>query len=221
MNVLQFWIIDSIVKAHSAGPVALDIEQVNHEDREPLFNAPDDEDDEDSNRAQIPSISQRSFSFESRQSHDNHSFTTDATTATSPEEHKSASGSSRRVVEAHEYPPSLSSSFSSNTSTPISKPPREAKNLQRKSKRREPLSPLRMHPTITKGLSSPQSAGGDVNIPHTPSPTIGPAVELQDRGEWADAWEDSHEWVKQDHQKRTSLTTDGEWNPSHAIRTAH
>ncbi|KAJ7693899.1 vacuolar membrane protein-domain-containing protein [Mycena rosella] len=42
MNILQFWLIDSIVKASG---VALDLDTPDPLDREPLFGAPDDDDD--------------------------------------------------------------------------------------------------------------------------------------------------------------------------------
>ncbi|PPQ92346.1 hypothetical protein CVT25_008696 [Psilocybe cyanescens] len=216
MNVLQFWLIDSIVKASAVGPVALDVEQGSYQDREPLFNATDD-DDEQSGRADVAVTrpSQRSFSsLDSNASRENLSFGTEATNTAIPDESKSAASSSRRVVDAHEYPPSLSSSFSSNASAPTNKAPREAKNLQKKSKRREPLPPLQMH--SAKNMP-PSQSHTNTTIPTTPSPTVAPVVMLQDRGEWADAWDDINEWEQSSHHKQISLTR--EWNSSQTIRT--
>ncbi|KDR84044.1 hypothetical protein GALMADRAFT_55406 [Galerina marginata CBS 339.88] len=211
MNVLQFWLIDSIVKASSAGEVALDIEQGNYQDREPLFNAPEDEDDNDHpgrTDAVNTKHSRRSFSsLDSRgfDSHDNLSFSTDPPPL---DEHKSSASSSRHVAETHEYPPSLSSSFSSNASSPQAKAPREAKNLMKKTKRREPPTPIHLR---SRQTTSP-SPRASPSIPQTPSPTVAAVVISQDRAEWGDAWDDSIDWDKQEHQKQNSLTTTAEWN---------
>ena len=48
MNIVQFWLIDSIVKA---SVIAQDIESV-HQDRDPLFSAPAEDDDEQLPRLQ-------------------------------------------------------------------------------------------------------------------------------------------------------------------------
>jgi hypothetical protein len=45
MNVVQFWLIDSIVKASGNGEIALN--QPDSSDREPLFNSSDDDDVDD------------------------------------------------------------------------------------------------------------------------------------------------------------------------------
>ncbi|KAH9482941.1 Vacuolar membrane protein [Psilocybe cubensis] len=217
MNVLQFWLIDSIVKASAAGSVALDVEQGNYQDREPLFNAADD-DDEHSERfnADATRTSRHSLSsLESGGSRENVSFGTETTTTTLPDERKSAGSSSRHTVDVHEYPPSLSSSFSSNASAPTSsKVPREAKNLQKKSKRRQPLSPLPLHSTKNVLHSSSHTKS---TIPATPSPPVEPSVNIQDRGEWPDVWDESNEWDQPNDHKQISLTH--EWSNSQAKRT--
>lgn len=45
MNIIQFWLIDSIVKASESSTVVPSGDPRNSEDREPLFGAPDDEGD--------------------------------------------------------------------------------------------------------------------------------------------------------------------------------
>lgn len=47
MNILQFWLIDSIVKASTEEPLSLDSDAHDNLDREPLFGAPSDDEDED------------------------------------------------------------------------------------------------------------------------------------------------------------------------------
>ena len=47
MNVVQFWLIDSIVKAGGNAEVALPFNQPDSSDREPLFRSSDDDGDDD------------------------------------------------------------------------------------------------------------------------------------------------------------------------------
>lgn len=46
MNILQFWIIDSIVKASAHAGISLD-SPIRDSEQEPIFTAGDDSDDED------------------------------------------------------------------------------------------------------------------------------------------------------------------------------
>ncbi|KAF8969388.1 vacuolar membrane protein-domain-containing protein, partial [Flammula alnicola] len=215
MNILQFWLIDSIVKASSVAGPPLDVEHGAYEDREPLFQAPledGDDDDPPSKRNVSDSRHHRGSisSLDSREhdANDSHSFATDTT---SRDEYKSSASSSRQVSDIHGYPPSLSSSFSSNASTPAgAKSPREAKNLMKKTKRREPPTPLHMRPTRdTQSSSSPSS------IPVTPSPRLAPAAIAQDHAEWTESWDGPNEWERENHKKQNSLPTSGEWNTTH------
>lgn len=50
MNVVQFWLIDSIVKASGNAEVVLPFNQPDLSDREPLFHSSDDGDDDDDAR---------------------------------------------------------------------------------------------------------------------------------------------------------------------------
>lgn len=114
MNVVQFWLIDSIVKAsNTIAPLALDVESRSGPDEEPLFNAPsDDEDNYDSRAPRVQSRTSTS-SLESRDADplDKKSVGTGITT---PDERKSLAASSRHAAaDNHSYPPSLSSSITS------------------------------------------------------------------------------------------------------------
>ena len=218
MNVLQFWLIDSIVKASIGRETPSDVEHGISQDREPLFNALPEDDDDD--RAFVDNISKnrnsrRSISsLDSRGylSHDDLSFDTDATRR---DEYKSAASSSKHV-DAHNYPPSLSSSMTSNsTSAAGTKAPREAKNLLKKTKRREPPSALYLRST-TEEPSSPNSSPALESMPPTPSPKL-LSVSVAQPAEWTDAWDDdSTDWANgPDAFKRKSSPTAGEWTNAH------
>ncbi len=207
MNVLQFWIIDSIVKASGGAPF-LDLERGDYQDREPLFTHSEDEDgdhDESSHIAHQQPERRASLSSSVSREIDDRSFTIDTP---NNDEHKSAASSSRQVSDAHSYPPSLSSSFSSDhRSSPSNKGPREAKNLQKKAKRRVHPIPLVTHSKATlPSLASPTS------MPPTPSPKLA-AIPIADDHSWADSWDDPAEWEGENPQKQT-LSTPGQWNIS-------
>jgi len=139
MNILQFWLIDSIVKASSV--IALDGNSRSHfdsEHREPLFNVPsDDEDDDAYNPGDLENqrrIRRSPFPSDSQQGK-----------SSGVDEHKSTSTSTS--YDDHSYPPSLSSSITCVTpcSNDHVKAIRPAKNLMKKQ-RREPPPPLSIEP---------------------------------------------------------------------------
>ncbi|KAJ3824111.1 vacuolar membrane protein-domain-containing protein [Lentinula raphanica] len=180
MNILQFWLIDSIVKA-SSNPVALgaDGDAVNPEnpDREPLFGAPSDDEDDDNLHPQndVGHHHTRSRSRNSLRSR-SHSRDKSITFSDNPYESKSTgSGSRTEIADSHSYPPSLSSSLTSTSSTSSI---REASKLNKK--RRPPPAPLNLSPapvpmqTQTKPITRPM-----LNEP---------AVVEPSRNEWADTW---------------------------------
>lgn len=208
MNVLQFWIIDSIVKASGGAPF-LDLERGEYQDREPLFTSHSEDGDgdhEESSHVPHQEPTRRSsISSSISRDLDEHSFITNTP---NNDEHKSAASSSRQVSDAHSYPPSLSSSFSSDYRPSHSnKGPREAKNLQKKAKRRVHPSPLTTHSKGTMpSLASPTS------MPPTPSPKLA-VISVTDDHTWADSWDDPAEW-EGEHQQKQSLSTPGQWNIS-------
>lgn len=212
MNVLQFWLIDSIVKASTLGGVALDIENDGgqYQDHEPLFQAPSEDGDDDPNepikdqprreRDSISSLDSRDF--ETR----DHSFATEVTSH--DDNHKSSAGSSKAgLADLHEYPPSMTSSFTSDTGA---KAPREAKNLLKKTKRKDALtrSPTPRSPR----LRSPSRS----SIPSTPiSGSVSVVIAQHEHNEWADSWGDSHDWeLSETHHQQKTLSAAGEWNVS-------
>ncbi|KAF9534126.1 vacuolar membrane protein-domain-containing protein [Crepidotus variabilis] len=184
MNIIQFWLIDSIVKASSIAGVALDIENDGgHHDREPLFNA---EDDDDEFRPSLPEQHRRrtsASSYDSRgyQSHDDQ---TSNTSVTTPNEIKQ---SSPKLVDSHAYPPSLSSSMVSNVSTSQDKPPRIAKNLIKKSKRRDAPTPI----PESISVSGPSSLSHTHTAPPLTNTTIPTNRQSSD---WGANWDDANDW---------------------------
>jgi hypothetical protein len=216
MNVVQFWLIDSIVKDSTMGSVALDIENDggHYQDREPLFQAPseDGDDDGDQHVKDQPRQGRRSISsldskdFETRDD----SFATDV--ASHDDNHKSSASSSKAgVADLHEYPPSLTSSFSSDTPA---KAPREAKNLLKKPKRRDAPTPSTTRSATPRSprIRSPVRS----SVPTTPVSGPAPLVIAQEEhNEWADSWGDSHDWeLSEPHHQQKTLSTSGEWNVS-------
>ncbi|KAK1223315.1 hypothetical protein PQX77_013792 [Marasmius sp. AFHP31] len=201
MNVLQFWIIDSIVKASDA-PVALDAESPNgrdQADREPLFNAPsDDEDDDDTAPHRPHDIENPPPPRSNTRSHSSHS----QKGGSSDVDGQKASGSSTPMdsLELHPYPPSRNNSFNSDSSTPSSGAStpklREANKLNKK--KRGPPSPLNIQPKYQPAINSPQVTGNSIRQPtpnKAPEPARPAVAPPQQVNEWEDSWEDSDDWA--------------------------
>ncbi|KAI3616689.1 vacuolar membrane protein [Moniliophthora roreri] len=205
MNVVQFWIIDSIVKASDA-PVYLDADSPHdHADREPLFGVPSDDEDDDAPR-RPHDIENPPPTSHSRNSSDNsrpHPVHKSSPPEDIPEESK-ASGYNTPgdSLELHSYPPSLSNSVTSvsSTSTAGSTPSiREATKLNKK--RRGPPSPLNIQPQFQPAINSPQTTGiaspqTTPIIPSKPAPVpVKAAVAPRPADDWAGSWEDSDDWA--------------------------
>ncbi|CAK5262541.1 unnamed protein product [Mycena citricolor] len=183
MNIIQFWLIDSIVKASG---VALDLDTPDPLDREPLFGAPDDDDDRDG--------TPNSYTHRDTESHPHHhdvsspssSVSDSSETLGTPAETKSAAPG-----DDHAYPPSSSSSPSSSYS---SQPPlREAKKLG-KPKRRPP-PPIHIQnmnrPAVNSPWQTPKPAPSPAPAP-APVPAVVPAA--QDNS-WSDSWAEEDDWA--------------------------
>ena len=190
MNIVQFWLIDSIVKASSMA-VSLDIEQGH--DAEPLFQGGSD-DEADYRPSRPNSIHRRSSSLSNSRrldTLDDHSFVTNISEIMIPKE-------SNNHVDSHSYPPSLSGSLSSNVaSSHEPKSTRIAKNLPKQAKRRN------MGSTLAETPHPP----GSSSLPRTPPQTIH-MPSVSESANWAETWDDADEW---DHQKSDSLDK-GDWN---------
>jgi len=205
MNILQFWLIDSIVKGSEDALVALqsDIPRSSCADsqREPLFGMPsDDEDDEDDSSIlsrhdiENPQTRSRSRDKSKVSMHDEGKSGTSGTTTPGVSE----GGTS---VPMHAYPPSL---HSAGPSTPS-------------SSRKGSISPSPGNPTHTYNQSIPASL--HLQLPHNtttnltragPTPNFQastsaisaarttsdsiPAVRQDQEKDWA-VWNESDDWA--------------------------
>ncbi|KAF5392925.1 hypothetical protein D9757_001231 [Collybiopsis confluens] len=192
-NILQFWLIDSIVKA-SQSSLALPADTEPDADvHEPLFSASSDDDDDDDNHARRPhlDIENRRPRSRSPGSHSrSHSHSRDklSTFSDNPYESKS-SGSSSRVEaasEAHSYPPSLSGSVASVSSVSISSMREVGKSGNKK--RRAPPAPLNLpKPVVHSVVLSPSTPQKEPVANPTAIKTIQRSNTLN---KWDNSWSD-------------------------------
>ncbi|KAI0065734.1 hypothetical protein BV25DRAFT_1798171 [Artomyces pyxidatus] len=192
MNVLQFWLIDSIVKA-SAG-VALPSDSprasLEAEAREPLFQAsePSDDDDFDTG-AVLPDIEaqRRSRSLSSDLKMHRRSNSLDRKDIPSASASSSGSGSRGPAPESeHAYPPSVPGSptpSSRPTSTsPVPRNSLPAQGLGLRKHRRSPPPPLLPRSPMVPALNSPDPVSGKA------------AVDAASKDNW-DAWDGEEDWA--------------------------
>lgn len=154
MNCLQFWLIDSIVKASAPpSPVTLATgtpRDSDDRDREPLFRSSYDDEDDDN--------SARPHDLENQYLPSGSSAQSIASKAAAGDESKSVadgSGSSAgesanhhgRTFSMHAYPPSLTNTSTSPTSSRLSS--------KSPSRRRSPPAPLLPRSPFTPAINSP------------------------------------------------------------------
>lgn len=234
MNVLQFWLIDSIVKASDPSSVSLgsNTPDAFDADREPLFAAPpDDEDDYDTHHSRSDIENQRNPQSDCVQI-----ITNDKPGNTTPdEEYKSRAGTSGHNSDTHSYPPSLSSSISSTMATsPDNKVPKEAKNLLKMANRRAPPAPLNIRSMSQPAVNSPQLSAVPITAPRTPSPMAishrpSEAVAPDTQDDWAETWDDHDDgWTRKigeedltkKKQENTTSTLDVSWHQARPRSTS-
>ncbi|KAK0230349.1 vacuolar membrane protein-domain-containing protein [Armillaria fumosa] len=202
MNILQFWLIDSIVKASNEQFVTLDTDvhdTLDHADRERLFGVPsDDEDDDDigNQRHDIENPRSRSPTHQHQRSQSNDKSSGGSTPLASEPKQSGASTPQPIPGEAHEvhaYPPSLSNSVTSASTVSSISPPsiREATKLNKK--RRSPPTPIHIRqarqPAVNTVSPAPISASHE-RKPSRPVAVVEPAGQ-----EWADSWGDEDDWA--------------------------
>jgi len=199
MNVLQFWLIDSIVKASGNSFVELDDNnpelQVT-QDREPLFRVPEDEDEDDYRPRDIENGRAR-HSSPGYNIRDKRSFNT-----VTGEYNKHSAITSEQPAD-HSYPPSLASSTSS---TQIAAP-RRASSLGKPNRRAAP-TPLTIRNSHTPAINShsPRMSPTRDIVPQVPlMPLAAPIPRTplllhpsDNDSAWAETWEDSEEWADRD-----------------------
>ncbi|KAH9943145.1 vacuolar membrane protein-domain-containing protein [Epithele typhae] len=193
MNILQFWLIDSIVKGSTYSPLALgsDTPRASMDPaNEPLFRTSDDEDDDDDDddglpaRHDIENPAPRSGSISrdrERQSSVSEPKSTGTTTAvpsgsTTPQPKPIDTG-----VSVHAYPPSVIAASPSSASSSLS-----SNSSLSKSRRREPPPPL--------ALKADPPSYMNIEVSRSAPPE---EVELsRDEDEkWA-AWGDEEDWAE-------------------------
>ncbi|KAH7909743.1 vacuolar membrane protein-domain-containing protein [Hygrophoropsis aurantiaca] len=216
MNILQFWLIDSIVKA-SAGSDTLPTSSPRHsdaQDREPLFQSNDDDDDASPLARDIESQNHPSCSR--AQSGD------DLKTAVGSEDSKSViSGvttpltfSDRsNALTAHDYPPGSAGSSLSHASSSSS-------SLSSRHKyKRSPPPPLQFHLPLAPAINSPDPSHASLRPSQSQyssvvsAPTIGSDSD-QDSSWDGDDWAErvgEEEWTgRRQEQKKGALSQ--AWN---------
>lgn len=118
MNIAQFWLIDSIVKASAIPTASQDVEST--QDREPLFRVSAEGNDDHPPRLETAnrgSFRHSASPLDSRDLEPRVNTSSQATTIS--DEPKSSASSSRGLVDAHAYPPSRSNSPSSDRSSTL------------------------------------------------------------------------------------------------------
>ncbi|KAI0089198.1 vacuolar membrane protein-domain-containing protein [Irpex rosettiformis] len=202
MNILQFWLIDSIVKAGAYNTsVALPSDDIEHgvdPDEEPLFRASTDDEDDETHRHDIEDprhISRspsRSRSRDSRAEDESKS----SSTGTSPTATASGSGSitpkGTQAIAMHAYPPSLTSTSTS----PVSSwnPSTRANSVSPHNNwRRSPPPPLTFQPRSPAPAAVNPAASSILASP-PPLDEIHPSNDAHNGKEWA-AWEETDDWA--------------------------
>ncbi len=192
MNILQFWLIDSIVKAgaHQAS-VALPSDSARNSDEEPLFRSSmdDDDDDDEPHRHDIenpaPAPRSRSRSKDDRDVSlvdDSKSSEATLATASGSVTPKRVDGNQATTI-THAYPPSMASTSSSPASSRHS-------SISPPKRRRSPPPRLALQPrSPMPAASNPALPSADPAAP--PTLTERQADALYDEKEWA-TWEDDN-----------------------------
>ena len=119
MNIVQFWLIDSIVKASATAMAAQGIVPT-HQDRDPLLSAPAVDDyEQPSPRLETANsgFSRRSVSSLDSRDPEPHVITSYQPIITSPDERGSGASSSRCLVDAYTYRDRSSAQGSANPSS--------------------------------------------------------------------------------------------------------
>jgi hypothetical protein len=189
MNILQFWLIDSIVKA-SASSVALPYDSPRHlddnQDQEPLFTSNSDDEDDDP-RSQDIENQRGAHSHPSTHSHGDQQKTMLIKGEQKvPDSTGSTLGQSGSTGDAmHAYPPSISGS-----GLPSFNPPSLPKSIRKY--KRSPPPPIPITSVNQPAVNSPLPQSQPQSIYHQHHTLPAPAEKEDD---WAETWEDSDDWA--------------------------
>ena len=198
MNILQFWLIDSIVKASEEAALVLQSDSsrpsYEHGQHEPLFGVPSDDEDDDANTGSLPLPQHDIENPRPRsKSRDNNKRST-------PDEQKSITSgttapgvsSGGTSVPMHAYPPSIKSAGSSTPSSSRTSSMSPSSETSHKYKRSTPTT-LRLHSAHVPAINSPERPSTHPTL--TPKPSNSAVVVTeQDPNSWA-SWDDSDDWA--------------------------
>lgn len=201
MNIMQFWLIDSIVKASADSPLALESDSshpsLDDGAREPLFHSPSDDEDEDEGPAPRHDIENpRQLRSQSRDQQKH--------TSTSPsvntEEPKSIGSSTSHVpadpeisVVTHAYPPSIGSGSMSPPSrrASLSPPAGSMHRYQRSSP-----APLRLQSAHQPAINSPNPTAKSPKSFQAISEHVAlSTLDADSSKDWESSWDDADEWT--------------------------
>jgi hypothetical protein len=200
MNVLQFWLIDSIVKASAAVALPPDSRRssFDEQERESLFVASDSEDDS-GGRPRYDIENPRSLSRSSSRSHVHDNMKSHLSVS---DESKSAGSSSsgmaiesRDSIAMHAYPPSVASTSTYHSSTPPTGG--SPKPTRRAFRRRSPPPPLRLDPPVLPAIGPSQVVPLLQPTKSTRSRDDGGKRAILDESnqKWTETWGDADDWA--------------------------
>lgn len=214
MNILQFWLIDSIVKASTVIPLRLGLDEESRDraDREPLFGIAsddegddDDDDDDDGESGKPGDVENQRL----KRQHHNRSYSDERT---SGDDGWSPSGSDSHL-DAHSYPPpnsggSETSSFQGQDQG-NGRQPRPAMRLMKKARKRSPPHPLNLRYVNMPPITSPLITTSLPTAAPTPAPRTAPNARSQSSKataqsqkknapaeKWAESWGEEGDWAE-------------------------
>lgn len=209
MNILQFWLIDSIVKASEVPSAALLTDSLRHAyddgQREPLFGAPSDDEDEDADAGTLPRHDIENPRTRSRSRDENKSLKLDEHRPTDSGMSTPDVSDGGASVPMHAYPPSGNSvgtnTASSSRGASLMSPP--SGESSHKTKRSAP-APLRLQSAYHPAVNSPElsathpqptrEASGPIVPPSVAKTLLETAPTEDPNKDWA-SWEDSDDWA--------------------------
>ncbi|KAJ7749249.1 vacuolar membrane protein-domain-containing protein [Mycena olivaceomarginata] len=207
MNILQFWLIDSIVKASG---VALDLDSPDPLDREPLFRSPDDDDDDDDDAGSIGI--HNPYSQTDIESHPHAARSLSPSSQLVPAHQTNSCRTPQGVQILHllrarapryrstctrTHPASrhLRRCRRHRQPTPQAPVLREATKL--KPKRRNPPSPITIRNNNRPAVNSPRPGPTPKSAPASaaPAPAPAPAAPKAEADAWGESWDDTDDWA--------------------------
>jgi hypothetical protein len=172
MNVVQFWLIDSIVKASGNAEVTLPFNQPDTSDREPLFHSSDDDVDDDDARGvgdAIATPAKRDI---------------EAHTQGQVQLHRRSTDSSHTYPPRHDDSPTLTSPTVHRGS--LSPPPSSNSMISSRRHRPSPASLLPRSP-MPPALNSPD--------PSSETSPAGADADRRPKEDWQ-SWDGDGDWVE-------------------------